>query len=124
MAKPTPMLAYGVAALNVIGATAANAQNLARAHGFETPCIAIGTTCTSSTVGSRIGPWLGTGPAGRQIPILSTKLSDGSDSIHFPAHSGKQALDLTGPRNQGAVGISETVLTTIGKQQRSPGETP
>jgi hypothetical protein len=73
---------------------------------FFTPGQAIGNA----------GGWVAVGNSGTDVVILTTSYSEPQFSVtQFNAHSGNQAIDLTGSYNQGpSAGIQQTVVTTAG----------
>src|ERR1700733_10017694 len=79
-------------------ATTANAQNLLKDSGFESPVIPAGSFFATFTPQQRIGAWT---VVGNFVTYGSISLVSGSyqqDGLTFNAHSGKQYLEIGYPQ--------------------------
>ncbi len=85
-----------------------------RDAGFEKPKLAAGVTFSTPTVGTKFGPWLIIGPQGASMLVLTRDYTENNGTLFFKPHGGRQSLDLTGPSNQGAIGVQQAVKTTPG----------
>ncbi|MFO1095107.1 MAG: VPLPA-CTERM sorting domain-containing protein [Planctomycetaceae bacterium] len=87
--------------------------------GFEDPVSFNSANQAFFTPGQSVGNpggWVAVGNAGTNVVVLPTTYSEPTYSVtQFNAHSGNQAIDLTGGFNQGtSTGVKETVATTSG----------
>ena len=82
------------------------AANLLSNGSFEIPVI--DTPIQNFGNGGDIGGWT----VVTQSQILTDAYNENSGTLHFDAQDGNQALDLTGPGNQGSGGVTETVTLT------------
>lgn len=82
--------------------------------GFETPTTSSGGY-TLKSPGQTIGAWTVLGGTGVNVLLHNTTYSE--SGITFNAHSGKNALDITGKANTGSTaGVTQSVATSIGTQ--------
>lgn len=101
------------AALTAFAATALSAQaaNLIKDGGFETPLVPVGGFTRFET-GAVFGPWTVVGVPG-DVAIVSTTFAQ--NGIAFKAKAGQQWLDLTGFASDRATGVAQTVKTVPGQ---------
>jgi Protein of unknown function (DUF642) len=99
-------LVTACALLGTCGSAAA--ENLITDGGFETPEVPE-RSFTSFGLSQTFADWTVVGASGYVSPISGKYTSGG---FTFPAHSGKQWLDLTGAASNRATGVAQTVATT------------
>lgn len=92
-------------------ASTGTVRNLIKNSGFETPIVPNGGFLLFYK-GQTFSNWTVVGATGNVGPCSGTYRARG---FSFPAHTGKQWLDLTGISNT-ATGIAQTVNTTPGAQ--------
>ena len=85
-----------------------------RNGGFEKPRLAAGVTYNLQPVGTKLGPWLVIGPSGASMLVLTQAYTEDGGTLFFKPRRGSQSIDLTGPYNQGAIGVQQVVKTTPG----------
>lgn len=98
-----------VALTSIATCASAEASNLLKNGGFETPKVGAGFKVFET--GQTFPHWTVVGAAGNVGIVSKTFTQNG---FSFPARAGKQWLDLTG-LSQTATGVAQTVATTPGK---------
>lgn len=97
----------------------ASAQNLIVNGGFESPHLTSDQPLRIEYVGSTFHGWTVTGPnnpPGLGVSLINEAYVEnfGENVLHFSPDKGAQSLDLSGPSNEGPVGVQQTVATTAG----------
>jgi len=104
--------------------SAANAQNLLKDSGFESPAVPAGSFSSYFVPGQKIGAWdiVSSTPTGPGVTLVNGSFQ--ADGITFNAHTGKQYLNLNegqyfegsdgGGVCQCEQGVEQTVMTTTG----------
>jgi uncharacterized protein DUF642/PEP-CTERM motif-containing protein len=80
---------------------------------FESPTITDPAGIVTVPVGGSIGAWTVVGVSGGSVHHVSSAYNEGG-TLFFTAQDGNQFLDLTGPANQGANGVQQSVATEPG----------
>jgi len=95
------------------------AGNLIGNGGFEGPHLTADQPLRIEYVGSTFHGWTVTGPnnpPGLGVSLINEAYVEnfGENVLHFSPDKGAQSLDLSGPSNEGPVGVQQTVATTAG----------
>jgi len=94
---------------------AAAATNLVKNNSFEQPVVKKGTTLTVN-VGDTIGPWVVVGSAigNTGVYVINKNYVEEGGAAHFTPELGSQFIDLSGPGNEGPIGVQQNITTAIG----------
>jgi hypothetical protein len=91
-------------------------KNLLSDGGFEGPKVPQDTQLLIVSSGTVFHGWTVTGPGA--VTLVGAGYTEESGALHFTPHRGSQSLDVSGPSNEGAAGVEQTVATTIGAGYR------
>jgi hypothetical protein len=114
------VLASAVCGLSLFSTAPASAQNLIANGSFEQPHLTADQPLKIEYVGSTFHGWTVTGPSnppGLGVSLINENYTEnfGGNILHFSPAKGAQSLDLSGPSNEGPVGVQQTVATTAGE---------
>jgi len=102
--------------LSLFSLAPASAQNLIVNGGFERPHLQAENPLRIEYVGETFHGWTVTGSPGLGVSLINENYTENFNGniLHFSPAQGAQSLDLSGPSNEGPVGVQQTVATTAG----------
>lgn len=97
-----------------------SAENLIRNGSFEHPVVPQDSQLQVFNVGQKLSGWIVTGPTpgATGVYVIGENYTEAGGQLHFTPKFGAQAVDLTGPYNQGPIGVEQQVATTAGARYK------
>jgi hypothetical protein len=106
-----------VLALALIASTPAwSGANLLSDGSFERPKVPDDTQLQIMSSGRTFHGWTVTGFGA--VSLIGAGYTEENGALHFSPRYGNQSLDVSGPSNEGAVGVQQTVTTAAGTHYR------
>ena len=104
------------ACCGLFSVAAGSTQNLIRNGSFEHPLLPADNPLQIERGGTRFHGWTVTGPRNLAVSLINVNYTENFNGniLHFSPAQGAQSLDLSGPSNQGPVGVKQTVATIAG----------
>ena len=93
-----------------------SAQNLIVNGGFERPPLPADNPLRIEYGGRTFHGWTVVGPRSLGVSLINENYTENFNGniLHFTPAEGAQSVDLSGPSNEGPVGVQQTVATTAG----------
>lgn len=103
--------------LSLFLVTPASAQNLIVNGGFERPRLPDDNPLQIEFGGTTFHGWTVVAPPSQGVSLINENYTENFNGniLHFSPARGAQSLDLSGPSNEGPVGVQQTVTTTAGE---------
>jgi len=104
------------ACCGLFSVAAASAQNLIMNGGFERPPLPAGDPLRIEHGGRTFHGWTVVGPRSLGVSLVNVNYTENfsGNILHFTPAEGAQSVDLSGPSNEGPVGVQQAVPTTAG----------
>ena len=104
------------ACCGLFSVAAASAQNLIVNGGFERPPLPAGDPLRIEYGGRTFHGWTVVGPRSLGVSLINVNYTENfsGNILHFTPAEGAQSVDLSGPSNEGPVGVQQAVATTAG----------
>jgi hypothetical protein len=103
-------------ALTTASSPAWGGMNLLDDGSFERPKVAQESQLRIVQSGRVFHGWTVTGSGA--VSLVGAGYTEEAGALHFTPREGTQSLDVSGPSNEGAVGVEQTAATTIGANYR------
>ncbi len=94
----------------------ASAQNLIVNGGFERPPLPADNPLRIEYGGKTFHGWTVAAPRSLGVSLINVNYTEdfSGNILHFTPAEGAQSVDLSGPSNEGPIGVQQTVATTAG----------